>query len=163
MLAVKGHDCQGMFLNKRCSLPIPEKSINGHDCEGRQLFPYERCSLLDPGEVEEVDVATVWLLGETLEVVLVVVETSEVEAVVVKVVAAGGVMDVVMVDLEVMVAIVVVVMVTAAGEAMVEEDVKEETGGDSCGGDGNSDDFGNYSGNNSQSMGPRMRVASGDA
>lgn len=85
MPTVNGDDCQGMFLNKRCSLPITEKSISGQNCERRRLFPNKSCSVLGPSKVREVGMATVWVLGETLGVVLVVVETSEVEAVVAKV------------------------------------------------------------------------------
>lgn len=72
--------------------------------------------------------------------------------------AAGVVVEVVMVDivdLEVMAASVAVVMVTAAEEAMVVGPVKEETGGEAMAAVGTiiADD-------NSQSMGPRVRVAS---
>ncbi|KAJ1075654.1 hypothetical protein K5549_017696, partial [Capra hircus] len=62
-------------------------TINGHNCE-------KRCNLLDHKEVVEVDLATLWVVEETLEVVevtLAVVETSvEEEAMVVEVVAAEG-------------------------------------------------------------------------
>ncbi|KAF3824219.1 hypothetical protein GH733_008504 [Mirounga leonina] len=69
-----------------------------------------KCSLVDHKEVVEVDLATSWVMEETLEVVvtLAVVETSvEEEAMVAEVVAAEAVMEEVMVDimdLEVMVA-----------------------------------------------------------
>ena len=82
----------------------------------------------------EVDLATLWVVEETLEVVGVtsaVVETLvEEEAMVMEVVAAEGVMEGVMVDivgLEVMVAAMAVILVIVVEEAMVVVDQDMET------------------------------------
>ena len=82
----------------------------------------------------EEDLATLWVVEETLEVIkatLAVVETLvEEEVMVVEVVAAGVVMEEVMVDmmdLEVMVATMVVVLVMVVEEAMVVVDQDMET------------------------------------
>ncbi|KAF3830582.1 hypothetical protein GH733_004401 [Mirounga leonina] len=88
------------------------------------LYTMKKCSLLDHKEVVEVDLATSWVVEETLEVVvtLAVVETLvEEKAIVAEVVAAEVVMEEVMVDimdLEVMVATMAMVLVIDVEEAM---------------------------------------------
>ena len=75
----------------------------------------------------EVDLATLWVMEETLEVVETLVEE---EAMVMEVVAAEGVMEGVMVDivdLEVMVAAMAVILVIVVEEAMVVVDQDMET------------------------------------
>ncbi|KAL6088063.1 hypothetical protein STEG23_028920 [Scotinomys teguina] len=94
----------------------------------------ETIEVMEDREAVEVDLATSWVVEETLEVVeviLVVVETLvEKEATVVEVAAAEVAMEVVMVDimdLEVMVAAMVVVLATVVEEAMVVVDQDMET------------------------------------
>ena len=73
------------------------------------------------------DLATLWVMEETLEVVETLVEE---EAMVMEVVAAEGVMEEVMVDivdLEVMVATMAVILVIVVEEAMVVVDQDMET------------------------------------
>ncbi|ELW64061.1 Nucleolysin TIA-1 [Tupaia chinensis] len=86
-------------------------------------------------EVMEVDLATLWVVEETLEmveVILVVVETLvEEEAAVVEVVAAEEVMVEIM-DLEVMVTTMAVVLVIVVEVAMVVVDQDMETKGRTC-------------------------------
>ncbi|KAK7813984.1 hypothetical protein U0070_002881, partial [Myodes glareolus] len=74
-------------------------TINGHNCEVKKRpFLNKRCSLLNHREAMDVDLAILWVVEGTLEVVeviLVVVETLvEEETMVVEVVAAEAVMEV---------------------------------------------------------------------
>ncbi|OWK00169.1 HNRNPA3, partial [Cervus elaphus hippelaphus] len=118
-------------------------TINGHNCEVKKALSKQEMqsagsqrgsSFLPVFKVVEVDLATLWVVAETLEVVevtLAVVETLvEEEAMVVEVVAAEGVMEEVMVDtmdLEVMVATMAVVLVIVVEEVTVVVDQDMET------------------------------------
>uniref|UniRef100_F2Z5B4 Heterogeneous nuclear ribonucleoprotein A3 n=2 Tax=Sus scrofa TaxID=9823 RepID=F2Z5B4_PIG len=110
-------------------------TINGHNCEVKKALSKQEMQsagsqrgefFLPVLKVVEGDLATLWVVAETLEVVeatLAVAETLvEEEVMVVEVVAAGVVMEEAMVDimdLEVMVATMVVVLVIVVEEAMV--------------------------------------------
>uniref|UniRef100_A0A8P0T904 RRM domain-containing protein n=2 Tax=Canis lupus familiaris TaxID=9615 RepID=A0A8P0T904_CANLF len=108
-------------------------TINGHNCEVKKALSKQEVQSAGSQRVVKVDLATSWVVEETLEVVVIlaVVETLvEEEAMVVEVVAAEVVMEEVMVDimdLEVMVATMVVVLVIVVEEAMVVVDQDMET------------------------------------
>ena len=111
-----------------------ELNLNTHElCDFVFFFkiPFlnKRCNLLDAKEVMEVDLATLWVMEETLEVVevtMAVVETLvEEEAMGVEVVAVEGVTEEVTVDtvdLEVMVATTEMALVIAVEEVTVVAD-----------------------------------------
>lgn len=55
-----------------------------HNCEVKRSFLNKRCSLLDHRAVVEVDLATLWVMGDTLEVlkvILVMVQSLDEEEV----------------------------------------------------------------------------------